>query len=77
VLVQPCVDPDISSAHLLFSKLLDFLDGSWSPVLEADSVKPFMQVDCILSGHDLAHRGALLLAFWRHLDDYNFINGSF
>ena len=71
VLVKPGVDPDVMSAHLLFGKLLDLLDGPGSAVLEADAVEPLMQVDGVFAGHHLAHGGALALLlalFGRHLE---------
>merc|ERR1719164_263150 len=56
-LVKPGVDPHVLGAHLLLSKLLDFLDGAGSAVLEPDSVEPLVEVDGVLAGHDLAHGG--------------------
>jgi hypothetical protein len=39
VLVQASVDSDISGAHLLFSELFNFGDGSWGSSLEATRQK--------------------------------------
>ena len=71
MLVKSSVHTNIVSSHLLFSKLLDLLDGSGCSVLEPDAVEPLVEVDGVLAGHDLAHGRALtlLLAFRRHLED--------
>ena len=37
-----------------------YLDGSGSPVLEADSVEPLVHIDGVLPGHNLSDSGALL-----------------
>jgi hypothetical protein len=70
VLVEPGVDTNVVCSHLLLSKLLQLLHGSGSSVLEADSVEPLVEVDCVLAGDDFTHGGALalLLAFGRHLE---------
>merc|ERR1719384_2182390 len=61
-LVQPCVDPHVLGSHLLLCKLLDLLDSSGSPVLEADAVEPLVEVDSVFAGHHLAHCAGLLSA---------------
>ena len=68
VLVKSGINSNIVSFHLLLSKLLDLLDCSWGPVLEADSVETLVEVDGVLAGYHLTHGGALtlLLAFGRH-----------
>merc|ERR1719242_28413 len=60
-LVQPGVNPHVLGAHLLLSKLLDLLDSPGRLVLEPNPVQPFVHVDGVLTGNDLAHSGSLLL----------------
>ena len=66
--VQSGVDPDIHGAHLLFGKFLDLLDSTTSPVLETDSMQPFMEVDGVFAGNNFAHGRAFLLSVWWHFD---------
>ena len=66
--VQSGVNPDIHGAHLLFGKFLDLLDGTTSPVLETDSMQPFMEVDGVFAGDNFAHGRAFLLSVWWHFD---------
>ena len=66
MLVEPGVDPDVVSSHLLQCELLDLLDRPGSAVLEADAVQPLVQVDGVLPGDHLAHGGPLLLVLRRH-----------
>ena len=66
--VQSGVNPDIHGAHLLFGKFLDLLDSTTSPVLETDSMQPFMEVDGVFAGDNFAHGRAFLLSVWWHFD---------
>merc|ERR1712021_187444 len=55
VLVEPGVNTDIFGSHLFDGELLDFLDGTGSTVFEADSMQPFVEVNCVFAGNNLAH----------------------
>ena len=66
VLVEPGVNTDIFGSHLFDGELLDFLDGTGSTVFETDSMQPFVEVNCVFAGDNLAHGGSLL--FLRHFD---------
>jgi len=70
VFVQPGINTNIMGSHLLLGKLFQLLDGSGCTVLEADAVKPLVEVDGVLAGYDFTHGGALalLLALGRHLE---------
>ena len=69
MLVEPGVNAHVIGSHLLLGELLDLLDSPGSAVLEADAVKPLVQVDGVLAGHHLAHGRAfgLLLTLRGHL----------
>ena len=58
--VQSGFDPNVVGAHLLLGELLDLLDSTRSTVLETDAMKPLVEVDGVLAGHNLTHGGGLL-----------------
>ena len=66
MLVEPGVNTDIFGSHLFNGELLDFLDGTGSTVFETDSMQPFVEVNGVFAGDNLAHGGSLL--FLRHFD---------
>ena len=61
MLVKPGVNSKIMCSHLLLGKLLDLLDSSRGPVIEADAVEMFVEVDGVLPGHHFNHGGTLTL----------------
>jgi hypothetical protein len=64
--VESGIDPHVCGSHLFLGELLHLLNGPRGAVLKADAVQALVQVDGVLAGHHLTHRGTLLLVLGRH-----------
>jgi len=64
-LVEFGVDSNVGCAHGFCSELDDGLDGMRSPLLERSSVYTFMEVDSVLSRHDILEGRAGLASLYR------------
>lgn len=52
-LIKLYIHKNLLSMHHLLGELLDFLDSTWRPLLEANSIESFAQVNGVLPGDDL------------------------
>lgn len=63
-LVEFGVDPDVGGAHGFCSEIDDGLDGMGSPLLKRSPVDTLVEVDGVLSRHDILESRAGLASLY-------------